>query len=90
MNGVQMKNQVRAYFAEAKWFHERQIPTMEEYMRIALLSSGYSLVITSCFIGMGEVVTKEALDWAMSEPKIVTASNLLARLMNDLTSYKVR
>ena len=90
MNGVQMKNQVRAFFAEAKWFHERKIPTMEEYMRIALLSSGYSLLTTSCFIGMGEVVTKEALDWAMSDPKIVTASNLLARLMNDLTSYKVR
>ncbi|KAL6311211.1 hypothetical protein AAG906_000480 [Vitis piasezkii] len=47
-----MKNQVRAYFAEAKWFHEQHIPTMEEYMSVALSSSGYSLLATSSFIGM--------------------------------------
>ena len=59
-------------------------------MHIALLSLGYFLLITSCFVGMAKVVTKEALCWAMSDPKIVTTSNILARLRNDVTSYKVR
>ncbi|WKA11681.1 hypothetical protein VitviT2T_029157 [Vitis vinifera] len=41
-----MKNLVRAYFHEAKWFHEGRIPTMEEYMRIALVTSGYYMLTT--------------------------------------------
>ena len=61
MNDVQMKNQVRAYFAEAKWFHERHIPTIEEYMGVALLSLGYSLLTTLSFMGMGGIVTKKGL-----------------------------
>nr|ADR74194.1 (E)-beta-caryophyllene synthase [Vitis vinifera] len=83
-----MKNQVRAYFAEAKWFHEQHIPTMEEYMSVALLSSGYSLLATSSFIGMGEIVSKEAFDWVISDPKIIRASTVIARFMDDMTSHK--
>jgi hypothetical protein len=33
-----MKNQVRAYFHEAKWLHKKYIPTVDEYMHIAILS----------------------------------------------------
>ncbi|RVW82924.1 Valencene synthase [Vitis vinifera] len=60
-----MKNLVRAYFHEAKWFHEGRIPTMEEYMRIAL-----------------------AFDWVISDPKIITASAVICRLMDDISSHK--
>ncbi|KAJ9676261.1 hypothetical protein PVL29_024996 [Vitis rotundifolia] len=83
-----MKNQVRAYFAETKWFHEQHIPTMEEYMCVALSSSGYSLLATSSFIGMGEIVSKEAFDWVISDPKIIRASTVIARFMDDMTSHK--
>ncbi|KAJ9676232.1 hypothetical protein PVL29_024968 [Vitis rotundifolia] len=83
-----MKNQVRAYFHEAKWFHEGRIPTMEEYMSVARVSSGYPMLTTTSFIGMGKIVTKEAFDWVISDPKIVTASAVIARLMDDITSHK--
>ncbi|RVW82866.1 Valencene synthase [Vitis vinifera] len=75
-----MKNQVRAYFAEAKWFHEQHIPTMEEYMSVALSCSGYSLLATSSFIGMGEIASKEAFDWVIRDPKIIRASTVIASL----------
>ncbi|RVW68204.1 (-)-germacrene D synthase [Vitis vinifera] len=84
-----MKNLVRAYFHEAKWFHEGSIPTMEEYMRIALVTSGYYMLTTMSFIGMGEIVTKEAFDWVISDPKIITASAVICRLTDDISSYKV-
>ncbi|KAL6311283.1 hypothetical protein AAG906_013254 [Vitis piasezkii] len=42
---------IGAYFHEAKWFHEGRIPTMEEYMRIALVTSGYYMLTTISFIG---------------------------------------
>ncbi|KAJ9676243.1 hypothetical protein PVL29_024978 [Vitis rotundifolia] len=51
---------------------------MEEYMSIALVSLVYSMLTTSSFIGMREIVTKEAFDWVMSDPKIVTTSTHVA------------
>ncbi|KAL6318335.1 hypothetical protein AAG906_039427 [Vitis piasezkii] len=80
---------IRAYFHEAKWFHEGSIATMEEYMRIALVTSGYHMLTTMSFIGMGEIVTKEAFDWVISDPKIITTSFVICRLMDDISSYKV-
>ncbi|KAL6311280.1 hypothetical protein AAG906_013230 [Vitis piasezkii] len=83
-----MKNQVRAYFAEAKWLHEEHRPTIEEYMRVAVVSSGYYLIATTSLVGMGERATKEAFDWMTSDPKIMSSSNFIARLMDDIKSHK--
>ena len=84
-----MKNQVRAYFAEAKWLHEEHRPTIEEYMRVAVVSSGYYLIATTSLVGMGERATKEAFDWVTNDPKIMSSSSLIARLMDDIRSHKV-
>ncbi|KAL6315903.1 hypothetical protein AAG906_013248 [Vitis piasezkii] len=84
----EMKNQVRAYFAEAKWLHEEHVPTFEEYMRVALVSSGYCMLATTSFVGMGEIATNEAFDWVTSDPKIMSSSNFIARLMDDIESHK--
>ncbi|KAJ9676221.1 hypothetical protein PVL29_024961 [Vitis rotundifolia] len=83
-----MKNQVRAYFAEAKWLHEEHRPTIEEYMRVAVVSSGYCLIATTSLVGMGERATKEAFDWVTNDPKIMSSSSLIARLMDDIRSHK--
>uniref|UniRef100_F6HN25 Valencene synthase n=1 Tax=Vitis vinifera TaxID=29760 RepID=F6HN25_VITVI len=83
-----MKNQVRAYFAEAKWLHEEHRPTIEEYMRVAVVSSGYYLIATTSLVGMGERATKEAFDWVTNDPKIMSSSSLIARLMDDIRSHK--
>nr|POE44558.1 beta-caryophyllene synthase [Quercus suber] len=83
-----MKLLVRAYFDEAKWFHQNYIPTMEEYMHIALKTSGYPMLTAISFLGMGDIVTKEAFDWIFSNPKIITASSVIGRLMDDMKSHK--
>ena len=57
-----MKNQARAYFAEAKWLHEEHTPTFEEYMDVALVSGGYIELATTSLVGMGDIATKEAFD----------------------------
>ena len=84
-----MKRLVRAYFDEAKWFYQNYIPTMEEYMHVALKSSGYPMLTAISFLGMGNIVTKEAFDWIFSNPKIITASSIICRLMDDMKSHKV-
>ena len=86
---AQMKNQVRAYYEEAKWLQVQQIPTMEEYMPVALVTSAYSMLATTSFVGMGDAVTKESFDWIFSKPKIVRASAIVCRLMDDMVSHKV-
>ncbi|KAF3943865.1 hypothetical protein CMV_029611 [Castanea mollissima] len=83
-----MKRLVRAYFDEAKWFHQNYIPTMEEYMHLALKTSGYPMLTAISFLGMDDIVTKEAFDWVFSNPKIITASSVICRLMDDMKSHK--
>ncbi|KAF5478802.1 hypothetical protein F2P56_005332 [Juglans regia] len=83
-----MKILVRAYFNEAKSFNMKKIPTMEEYMEIAIPSSGYPMLIAVSFVFMGEIVTKEAFEWIFSNPKVITASAVIARLMDDSGSHK--
>ncbi|XP_042494139.1 (-)-germacrene D synthase-like isoform X1 [Macadamia integrifolia] len=84
-----MKRQVRSYLIEALWFNEGCIPTFEEYMGIALTSCGYPMLIVTSFVCMGDIVTKETLDWAIDDPKLIRASALICRLMDDIASHKV-
>ncbi|XP_011005622.1 PREDICTED: valencene synthase-like isoform X2 [Populus euphratica] len=83
-----MKVLVHAYFNEAKWFHENHIPTMEEYMQVALVTTGYCMLATVSFVGMGDMVTEQAFDWVFNHPKIIRASETIARLMDDVKSHK--
>ncbi|KAF8026082.1 hypothetical protein BT93_F2790 [Corymbia citriodora subsp. variegata] len=84
-----MKIQVRAYLAETKWFHQNHVPMMEEYMPVALTSIGSQLTFVTAFLGMGDIATKDAFDWLLSsDPKIVKASQVIGRLMNDIAGHK--
>ncbi|TYG47424.1 hypothetical protein ES288_D11G337100v1 [Gossypium darwinii] len=84
-----MKRQSQVYFVEAKWLHENYIPTMEEYMPIALVSCGYWFITISSFVGMEESITKETFNWAFNDPKIIRASSIICRLMSDIVGHKV-
>ncbi|KAJ4830197.1 hypothetical protein Tsubulata_039538 [Turnera subulata] len=83
-----MKKQARAYFLESKWLQKDEPPTMEEYLSIALVSSGYPLLATTSFIGMGNA-NRELFDWLCGEPKVLTASTVVCRLMDDMVSHKL-
>lgn len=58
-------------------------------MRIALVTSTYAMLAATSFIGMGDIVTKDSFDWLFSKPKMVTASEIICRLVNDIVSHKV-
>ncbi|KAK9016801.1 hypothetical protein V6N11_079294 [Hibiscus sabdariffa] len=80
-----MKIQCQAYYAEFKWLHENYIPTFEEYMSVALVSSGYQLLTIISFVGMEDCITKETFIWAFNDPKILRASTIICRLINDVS-----
>ncbi|XP_077213022.1 putative terpene synthase 2 isoform X2 [Tasmannia lanceolata] len=83
-----MKCLNRAYFEEAKWFHSGDRPTFEEYMNIALITAGYPFLIIVSYIGMDEIVKKEAFDLINSFPNIIKSTCILGRVLNDIQSRK--
>ncbi|XP_050371714.1 (-)-germacrene D synthase-like isoform X2 [Argentina anserina] len=83
-----MKMQAKSYYLEAKWFHEKYTPTVDEYIALSSLTSGYPLLITTTFVTMGDIATQDTLDWLATYPKPVKGSAVVARLMDDLVSHK--
>ncbi|KAG8382760.1 hypothetical protein BUALT_Bualt05G0110800 [Buddleja alternifolia] len=83
----EMKKLVRAYFEEAKWVYNNYIPTMEEYMSVALVSGAYMMLSTTSLVGMGSLVTRETFEWVTNEPLIVRASSVICRLMDDMVGH---
>ncbi|KAK2632041.1 hypothetical protein EUGRSUZ_L02082 [Eucalyptus grandis] len=83
-----MKKQARVYFHEAKWFHTNYTPTLEEYMPLALLTTGYEMLVITSLVGMGDVVTKHAFEWLLGDYKILKASQIICRLMDDIASHQ--
>ncbi|XP_057792632.1 bicyclo-germacrene synthase-like [Salvia miltiorrhiza] len=79
-----MKKSVMAYFEEAKWLYNDYIPSVEEYMKVSIVSCGYMTMSTTSLVGMGDQVSKEDFDWIVNEPLIVLASSAICRLMDDL------
>lgn len=84
-----MKEQVQSYFEEAKWFHESYVPTVEEYMQLALVTCGFCYLTTVSFLGLGNIATKEAFEWASKYPKMVRGASVICRLMDDIAGHKV-
>ncbi|CAA0841569.1 Unknown protein [Striga hermonthica] len=84
---IYVKRLVSAYTEEAKWLYGKHTPTVEEYMKVALVSSGYTMLSVTSFVGMGDLVTKQMCDWVVSEPRIVRASSIICRLMDDMVGY---
>ncbi|XP_074267694.1 (-)-drimenol synthase-like [Silene latifolia] len=63
---------------------------MTEYIEVALVSIGQRLGIVAAYLGMGEIATKESFEWVSQSPmpKIVRATGIILRLMNDIGGHK--
>ena len=74
---------------ESKWFHREYVPTVEEYLSVALVTSDVTLFTIISFVGMGRMATKEVFDWVWNDPKIMKATSTIIRLMDDMASHEV-
>lgn len=84
-----MKCLLRGYLKEAQWFSQKYVPTLEEHRELSLITCTYPTLITIAYVGMGDVVTKETFDWMLTNPKIVEASSIVSRFMDDIVGHKV-
>ena len=74
---------------EAKWLNEGYKLTIEEHASIAFSSGGGDVLVVSCFLGMGDVVTNEAIKWALTNPPLFKDASIIGRLINDIAGHKV-
>ncbi|KAK9674001.1 hypothetical protein RND81_12G204300 [Saponaria officinalis] len=80
----------KEYMQEAEWCHQNYVPTYEEYMKNALVTSPYPLGTIASFLGMGEIASEEYFRWASQKPipDIIRAASTILRLMNDMGGHK--
>ncbi|XP_074318954.1 (-)-drimenol synthase-like [Silene latifolia] len=85
-----MKAQCRAYLQEAKWCNQKYVPSYDEYLEsAAITTSGYTLFSAATYLGMGELASEEAFEWVSQTPKPVKVSCIIGRLIGDIASHKL-
>ncbi|PHT29878.1 hypothetical protein CQW23_30507 [Capsicum baccatum] len=82
-----MKEIVRNYNVEAKWFIEGYMPPVSEYLSNALASTTYYFLTTS-YLGM-KSATEQDFEWLSKNPKILEANVTLCRVIDDIATYEV-
>ncbi|KAG5596799.1 hypothetical protein H5410_038031 [Solanum commersonii] len=75
-------------FTRGGWYHGNTIPRMEEYMKNGIETSVIPNLTAASWLGMGDEATKEAFKWITTEPPILIASSIIARLLNDIVSHE--
>nr|QHU78616.1 sesquiterpene synthase [Albizia julibrissin] len=82
----EFKKAVQAFMTEARWLNNKYIPTTKEYMNVSIVSACYPALATASFIGMGEIASEDVFKWAQTHPKVMKASSLISRVMDDIAS----
>uniref|UniRef100_A0ACD5WTV5 Uncharacterized protein n=1 Tax=Avena sativa TaxID=4498 RepID=A0ACD5WTV5_AVESA len=77
----------KCYYNEAKWREEGDAPaTVEEHLLFSVPSSCCMHVPGLALVPIG--ATSDAIDWAMTYPKIIRASCIVGRVINDIASHE--
>ena len=85
-----MKVQCQCYMREATWLHEKYVPTYDEYMEdLGILTASSVFLSTTAFLGMGKMANEQAIEWVTRTPKLLKASCVIDRLLNDIVGRKV-
>lgn len=80
----------KRYRAEEKWRDERYVPAkVKEHLQISVGSSACMHIVTITFILMGDIATREAIEWAFSYPEMIRAVCIVGRISNDIVSHEV-
>jgi hypothetical protein len=86
---LQFKKYIQGYITEARWLNNKYQPTLEEYIRLTIESGGYKLMLITCYIDMGDIVTENIIKWITNDPKIYNAAMVFTRIINDIVSNEV-
>nr|BAR94037.1 5-epi-aristolochene synthase [Nicotiana benthamiana] len=83
-----MKEVVRNYNVESTWFIEGYKPPVSEYLSNALATTTYYYLATTSYLGI-KSVTEQDFEWLSKNPKILEASVIICRVIDDTATYEV-
>ncbi|KAL9236369.1 hypothetical protein vseg_011049 [Gypsophila vaccaria] len=85
-----VKELTKEFMQEVEWRQQKYVPTYEEYMKTALITSPYPLGTIASFLGMGDIASKESFEWASQKPMpdVIKAASTILRLLDDMGGYK--
>uniref|UniRef100_A0A7N0VJY3 Uncharacterized protein n=1 Tax=Kalanchoe fedtschenkoi TaxID=63787 RepID=A0A7N0VJY3_KALFE len=77
-------NQARAYMTEARWYHNGDRPTLDEYMANAWISVCVPLFAVHDYVVNLEQVTQTVLKCLENDADFLKSAGIIARLVDDL------
>nr|AZM65211.1 terpineol synthase [Santalum album] len=77
----------KSYLVEAKWYYTGYTPTLQQYMENAWISISAPLILVHAYFLCTNSITKQALGFLVSHPKIIQCSAMILRLANDLGTF---
>ncbi|PPD70549.1 hypothetical protein GOBAR_DD32574 [Gossypium barbadense] len=80
----------QSYLVEAKWAIQKYKPFFDKFKANALLTCGYAMLAITSYVGMGDIITPETFKWAANDPKIIQASAIICRFMDDVVEHKFK
>ncbi|XP_075512139.1 germacrene A synthase-like [Primulina tabacum] len=83
-----LKEQVRSYNVEAKWFIEGYLPPFSEYLSNALTTCACHFLSNGSLMGM-DLATRREFEWLNMMPRMLKACQEISRLVDDICTYKI-
>ncbi|KAH9783538.1 TPS27 [Citrus sinensis] len=75
---------LQAFLEEAKWYHNKYAPTLEEYLKNAALSISGPLITITAYISATNPIIEKELEYLESNPDLIQWSSRIFLLLNDL------
>ncbi|XP_021688997.2 probable terpene synthase 11 isoform X2 [Hevea brasiliensis] len=73
-----------AFLAEAKWFNNEYVPSLEEYLVNGVTTGGTYMALVHAFFLMGQGVTKQTVAMMEPYPDLFSFAGKILRLWDDL------
>ncbi|GAY63748.1 hypothetical protein CUMW_228130 [Citrus unshiu] len=75
---------LQAFLVEAKWYHNKYAPTLEEYLKNAALSIAGPLITITAYLSATDPIVEKELEYLESNPDVIQWSSRIFRLLDDL------
>jgi len=79
---------VESYLQEAEWIETRHVPSFNEYIKNALVSSGMCIVNLIPLLLLGQLLANNIVEEILSPSKIQELSELTIRLIDDIRDFE--
>ncbi|KAF9601573.1 hypothetical protein IFM89_020429 [Coptis chinensis] len=78
----------KAYLVEAKWFHQKHTPSVQEYLDNGVYSASVPLALINCYFLTTKTITEEAINCIELLDSQIYLPSIAARLADDLAASK--